>query len=220
MKIILNWLLSIYSFEANVHTTLYESIIGVRTNDLKIIAKEMIKDDYISFLEDLPHKYFEENQLHAFIIALINDYDLCIKYLNKFLPYIDNWATCDQLIIKIFNKNKDKLLKEIYKWIKSDKIYTVRFGISMLMKYYLDEDFKCEYLKLVSNIKSCEYYINMMISWYFQTALVKQYDSTIKYLTDRKLDVWIHNKTIQKCTESRMFNKEIKDYLKSLKIKK
>ena len=197
-----------------------DTIIGVRTSDLRKMAKELYKsNNYKEFLEDLPHKYFEENQIHAFIIFEIKDYDECIKELNKFLPYIDNWATCDQGISKIFKKHTDELLKEIKIWIKSKHTYTIRFGISSLMRYYLDDKFKPEYLEMVSKIRSDEYYVNMMIAWYFATALAKQYNDAIKYLENNKLDKWTHNKTIQKAIESYRITNEQKEYLRSLKEK-
>ena len=195
------------------------TIIGVRTPELRKLAKKVIKDNYKSFLEELPHKYFDENQLHAFIISEIKDYDECINYINKFLPYVDNWATCDQLSPKIFKKNTDKLINEIKKWIKSKETYTIRFGIGTLMQYYLNENYKEEYLELVSKIKSNEYYVNMMIAWYFATALAKQYNSTIKYIESNKLDTWVHNKTIQKAIESYRITDKQKEYLRSLKRK-
>ncbi|MBR5369842.1 MAG: DNA alkylation repair protein [Bacilli bacterium] len=195
------------------------TIIGVRTPELRKLAKEMLKEDYKSFLEELPHKYFDENQLHAFIISEIKDFNECINYVNRFLPYIDNWATCDQLSPKVFKKNTDKLVNEIKVWIKSKETYTIRFGIGTLMQYYLDDDFKEEYLQLVSKIKSNEYYVNMMIAWYFATALAKQYDSTIKYIESNKLDKWVHNKTIQKSIESYRITDKQKEYLRSLKRK-
>ena len=195
------------------------TIIGVRTPELKKYAKELIKEDYKSFLEELPHKYFDENQLHAFIISEIKYYDECIFYVNKFLPHIDNWATCDQLSPKVFKKNTDKLLNEIKVWIKCKETYTIRFGIGCLMQYYLDDIFKEEYLEMVSKIKSNEYYVNMMIAWFFATALAKQYDSTIKYIESNKLDIWVHNKTIQKAIESYRITDKQKEYLRSLKRK-
>ena len=195
-------------------------MIGVRTPDLRKYAKELVKEGkYEDFLKDLPHKYFDENQLHAFILSEIKDYDECIEYVERFLPYVDNWATCDQMSPKVFKKNKDKLLERIKVWIKSDKTYTIRFGIGMLMQHYLDEDFKKEYLKWVSEIKSEEYYVNMMIAWYFATALAKQYEETIKYIEKQKLDKWTHNKTIQKSVESYRITDNQKNYLRSLKIK-
>lgn len=195
------------------------TIIGVRTPEIKKLAKEVFKGDYKSFLEELPHKYFDENQLHAFIISEIKDFNECINYINKFLPYIDNWATCDTLIPKVFKKNTDKLITEVKKWIKSKEDYTIRYGIGTLMRFYLNDEFKEEYLELVSKIKSNEYYVNMMIAWYFATALAKQYDSTIKYIESNKLDKWVHNKTIQKAIESYRVNDKQKEYLRSLKIK-
>lgn len=194
-------------------------MIGVRTPDLRNYAKKIIKENkYKEFLEELPHKYFDENQLHAFIISEIKDYEKCIIYINKFLPYVDNWATCDQMSPKIFKKNKVKLIIEIMRWIKSKKTYTVRFGIGMLMQYYLDDDFNPKYLEKVSKIKSKEYYVNMMIAWYFATALAKKYDDAIKYIENNILDKWTHNKTIQKALESYRISSEQKEYLKSLKL--
>ena len=197
-----------------------DNIIGVRTPELKKLAKSLFKSgDYLTFLEDLPHKYFDENQLHAFIISEFKDYDACISYINKFLPYVDNWATCDQLSPKVFKKNTDKLINQINNWIKSKEVYTIRFGIGMLMKYYLDDNFKKEYLDLALSIKSDEYYVNMMIAWYFATALAKQYDDTILVLEKRRLNPWVHNKSIQKAIESYRITDDEKEYLKKLKIK-
>ena len=194
-------------------------MIGVRTKELRKYAKRLIKEDYKSFLDELPHNYFDENQLHAFIISEIKDYNECINYIDKFLPYVDNWATCDQLSPKIFKKNKDLLLDKIKEWIKSKDTYTIRFGIRMLMQYYLDDNFKDKYLEWIISIKSNEYYVNMMIAWFFATALAKQYDSVIKVIEEKKLDVWIHNKTIQKAVESYRITNDQKEYLKKLKRK-
>lgn len=198
-----------------------DTIIGVRTPELRRLAKELLRSDYKPFINDLPHKYFDENQLHAFVISGIKDFDECLEEFNKFLPYIDNWATCDQQTPKVFDKNvnKDKVLKEIKKWIKSKDTYTIRFGIGMLMRNYLDKNFKPEYLELVSTIKSKEYYVNMMIAWFFATALAKQYDSTISYIEDNKLDIWVHNKIISKSIESYRITDEHKDYLRKLRRK-
>ena len=197
-----------------------DNIIGVRTPELRKLAKKLVKENnYKSFLEELPHKYFDENQLHAFIISELKDFNECINYTNKFLPYIDNWATCDQMSPKVFKKNKDNLLKEIKVWINSKETYTIRFAIGMLMSYFLDEDFDKKYLELVSKIKSKEYYVNMMIAWYFATALAKQYKDTIIYLENNKLDTWVHNKTIQKAIESYRITNDQKEYLRSLKKK-
>ena len=194
------------------------AIIGIRTPELRNLAKKLIKEDYNSFLDSLPHNYYEENLIHFFIIAMIKDFDECIKRTNEFLPYVDCWSVCDQSSPKSFKKNHKKLLPYIKKWIKSKKTYTIRFGIRMLMNEYLDEDFKPEYLELVSNIKSEEYYVNMMIAWYFATALAKQYEYTIKYIENNKLDKWTHNKAIQKAIESYRITPEQKEYLRKLKI--
>ena len=197
-----------------------DTIIGVRTPELRKYAKELVKNNnYIDFVRKLPHKYFDENQLHAFIISEIKDYENCIEYINQFLPFVDNWATCDQMSPKVFKKNHDKILNKIKIWIKSKDTYTLRFGIGMLMQHFLEEDFKPEYLEWVAKIKSDEYYVNMMISWYFATALAKQYEIAIPYIENKKLDTWCHNKTIQKSIESLRITPEQKDYLRSLKIK-
>ena len=197
-----------------------DTIIGVRTPELRKYAKELFKsNNYQSFLKELPHKYFDENQLHAFIISEIKDYDECINYINEFLPYVDNWATCDQMSPKVFKKNHDSLIDNIKIWLKSKETYTIRFGIGCLLQHFLDEDFKPEYLEIVSRIKSEEYYINMMRAWYFATALAKQYKLTKPYIENNQLDKWTHNKTIQKAIESYRISSEQKEYLKSLKIK-
>lgn len=198
-----------------------ERMIGVRTPELKKLAKELFGSELANkFIETLPHQYFDENQLHAFIISFIKDFKTCLKEVERFLPYIDNWGTCDQLSPKVFAKHKEELVVDIKRWIKSKHTYTVRFAIGMLLGLYLDESFKEDYLELVGGIKSEEYYINMMIAWYFATALAKQYDSTIKYIEDKQLDPWVHNKTIQKAVESYRITNEQKAYLKSLKITK
>ena len=195
--------------------------IGVRTPVLRKLAKAYSKrQDVDDFLADLPHKYFDENQLHAFILSEIKDFDECMGKLERFLPFVDNWATCDQMSPKCFKKNHEKLLPYLNKWIKSDDTYTVRFAIVTFMAHFLDDDFDEGYLKLVSDIKSDEYYINMAIAWYFATALAKQYDKTIPYIENKTLDVWTHNKAIQKSIESYRVTAEHKEYLKSLKIKK
>ena len=198
-----------------------EKMIGVRTPELKKLAKELSGSELANkFINELPHQYFDENQLHAFIISLIKDYDICLKEVERFLPYIDNWGTCDQLSPKVFAKHKDELIISIKKWLKSKHIYTVRFAIGLLLGLYLDESFKEEYLEAVSQIQSEEYYINMMIAWYFATALAKQWYFAIKYIEDKKLSPWVHNKTIQKAVESYRITDEQKTYLKSLKIAK
>ena len=197
-------------------TTDPKKTIGVRTPDLRKYAKT-IKDSE-KFLSELPHKYLEENQIHAFILSDIRDIKKCISLVDAFLPYIDNWAVCDQLIPKIFAKNTDALLPQIRKWIKSKHIYTVRFAIGLLMRFYLDKKFDTEYANTVAKIKSDEYYINMMRAWYFATALAKNWDDTISIIENKKLDIWTHNKTIQKARESFRISDEQKEYLRKLKI--
>ena len=197
-----------------------DTVIGVRTPLLRNYAKEMIKNGEASaFLAELPHKYFEENQIHAFIISELKDYNTVISELERFLPYIDNWATCDQLVPKVFKKNTDKLVDMATEWINSDRTYTIRFGIGVFMRYFLDDKFSKEYLYLIANIRSDEYYVNMMIAWYFATAIAKQYSSAVACIEENHLDKWVHNKTIQKACESYRVTDEHKAYLKSLKIK-
>ena len=197
-----------------------DRITGVRTPQLRALAKELSKREDISlFLEDLPHKLFEEDQLHAFILSGMKDAEECIRLVDKFLPYVDNWATCDQMSPKVFKKNKKLLLEYVNTWIKSDKTYVKRFAIGMLMEHFLDEDFKPSYLSKVAKIRSDEYYVNMMIAWYFATALAKQYDRTLPFIEERKLDKWTHNKSIQKAVESYRITPEQKEYLKTLRRK-
>ena len=193
-------------------------VIGVRTPTLRVFAKELHKSGgYEDFLSDLPHKYYEEDNLHALLIDKIKDFDECVAEIEKLLPFIDNWATCDMLRPKVLKKESEKLLGYIYKWLDSDKVYTVRYGIGCLCSFYLDDNFRPELLSRVSEIKSEEYYINMMIAWYFATALAKQYDSTSPYIEDRKLTEWVHRKTIQKAVESYRISDDAKTYLRSLK---
>ena len=197
------------------------TIIGVRTPEIRKYAKELAKQENIKeFLEALPHQYFEENQLHAFIISEIKDYECCIEEVSRFLPYIDNWATCDQMSPKVFRKHRKELLGSIDDWIKSKDTYKVRFGIRMLMEHFLDEDFDLAYPKIVANIRSEEYYVNMMVAWYFATALAKQYEAVLPFIENYKLDYWTHNKAIQKAVESYRITAEQKEYLKNLKLKK
>ena len=197
-----------------------DSIIGVRTPVLRQLAKEFSRrDDISSFLGNLPHRFFEENQLHAFILSTMKDCSECIKLVDEFLPYVDNWATCDQMSPKIFRKNKELLLEYVEKWMKSDLTYVKRFAIGMLMEHLLDEDFKTSYLTKVSKIRSDEYYVNMMTAWYFATALAKQYEAALQFIEKHKLDKWTHNKAIQKAVESYRITPEQKEYLKTLKRK-
>ncbi len=195
--------------------------IGVRTPALRNLAKELYgTDEATEFLNDLPHTYFDEDQLHAFLVSRAKPFDICIEEVDKFLPYVNNWATCDQMSPAIFKKNTDLLLPRIFSWIDSDHVYTVRFGIGMLMQYFLDDLFDKKYPEKVSRIRSDEYYINMMIAWYFATALAKQYDAVLPFLEEQKLSTWVHNKTIQKAVESYRITDEQKAYLRSLRIKK
>ena len=197
-----------------------EYFIGVRTPRLRAMAKEYAKNkDIQKFLDDLPHKYFDENQLHAFIISGMKDYDKCVEELEKFLPYVDNWATCDQMSPGIFKKHKKEILPLIDKWMKSGETYSIRFGIKMLMEHFLDDDFDIKYAKKVSKVKSEEYYVKMMVAWYMATALAKQYDAVLPIMEDKKMEAWTHNKAIQKAVESYRVSDEHKNYLKTLKIK-
>lgn len=209
-------------FNSKLIPTVDKSLfIGVRTPELRKYAKQLAKrEDIEEFLHLLPHKYFDENQLHAFIVSEIKDFNSCVDKVNEFLPYIDNWATCDQLSPKVFKKHHKELINYIEIWLKSDKVYTVRFGIGMLMEHFLDEDFDISYLETVSNIRSDEYYVNMMIAWYFATALAKRYENIIPFIENRRLDIWTHNKAIQKAVESYRISTERKTYLKELKVKK
>ena len=197
-----------------------EAMIGVRTPELRKYAKQLVKrEDVGEFLYSVPHKYFDDNQLHAFILAEIKDFGVCLEEVKSFLPYIDNWATCDQLSPKVFKKHRKELLTHIKEWINSDKTYTVRFGIGMFMEHFLDEDFDMAYPEMVAEIRSEEYYINMMTAWYFATALAKQYEKVLPFIENKKLDTWTHNKAIQKAVESYRITDEQKTYLKGLKVK-
>jgi 3-methyladenine DNA glycosylase AlkD len=196
-----------------------EHFIGVRTPELKKLAKELGKrGDTAEFLNSLPHRYFEEDQLHSFIISGEKDFGRCIEMTEAFLPYADNWATCDQLNPKVFAKHREELLPYIGKWLASGHTYTVRFGIGCLMRFFLGEDFRTEYAERVVAVNSEEYYINMMRAWYFATALAKNYDEVLPFIKDKRLDKWTHNKTIQKAVESYRITDEQKQYLRSLKI--
>ena len=195
-------------------------IIGVRTPALRKFAKEIKESTQVEpFMQQLPHQYYEENNLHAFLIETIKDFDACVAALNAFLPYVDNWATCDMMAPKVLKKDLTGLYEWVKVWIASGETYTVRFGVNMLMKYYLEDNFLPEYAELVACIQSEEYYVNMVIAWYFATALAKQYDAVLPYLTEHRLDVWTHNKTIQKAVESYRITPEQKTFLKTLKRK-
>ena len=210
------------------------SFIGVRTPALRQMAKELPAEDAAEFLSDLPHRYFDENQLHAFIISAMRDFDACMAETERFLPYVDNWATCDQMSPKCFKKHRKELPERIKVWIGSDRTYTVRFAIGMLMEHFLDEDFDPAYPEMVvkaaadagstggsvPETASDDYYIRMMAAWYFATALAKQYDAVLPVIEEKKLEPWTHNKAIQKATESYRITPEQKEYLRTLKIRK
>jgi hypothetical protein len=197
---------------------LEDTIIGVRIPEIRKLAKKLVKNnEYEDFLKELPHKYYDENLLHGAIISESKDFEKCIKLLDNFLPFVDNWAVCDTISPKIFKKHKKELIEKIKEWSQSDKTYTCRFGVEMLMTHFLDEDFKKEYLEMVADIHSEEYYVKMVVAWFFATALAKQWDYAVIYLEDNRLDVWMHNKTIQKARESLRISLEKKEYLKKLK---
>ena len=208
-------------FQVNLIPTIRpETVIGVRTPALRAYAKQLSKRaDIAEFLDALPHEIFDENQLHAFLLSGMKDFDACVAAVDRFLPYVDNWATCDQLSPKVFGKHRADLLPWIRTWLDSGRTYTVRFGIGMLMEHFLDADFDRAYPAWVAAVRSEEYYVNMMRAWYFATALAKQYDAALPYLTERRLDPWTHNKTIQKAVESYRITDEQKAYLKTLKAK-
>lgn len=196
-----------------------ETVIGVRTPQLRKFASAFAKtEDAKEFMENLPHEYYEENNLHGFLIEKIKDFDICIAEIDRFLPYVDNWATCDMMSPKVLKKYPGELLDKVKKWIKSENTYTVRYAIGCLMNYYLEEQFLTEYPDMVAAVKSEEYYIRMMQAWYFATALAKQYEAVLPYLEDGRLESWVHNKTIQKAIESYRITPEQKAYLKTLKL--
>ena len=198
-----------------------DKIIGVRVPIIRKIAKDIINCNYIDeFLNQLPHKYHEENILHGIILSLkYNDIDILLEKLDKFLVYVDNWAITDVISPKLFKKYPDKVYNKIKKWINSSDEYTIRFGVVSLLQFYLDDNFRLEELDLVKNINSDYFYVNMAIAWFYSFALIKQYDDTIKYFENKKLDKWIHNKSIQKAIESYRISDDKKDYLRTLKIK-
>ena len=195
--------------------------IGIRTPMLRKFASEFGKTEESKlFLKVLPHQYYEENNLHGLLIEQIRDYDKCLEELERFLPFIDNWATCDLLALHMMKKHRGVFIREVYRWMESDQPYTIRFGIGMLIRHYLDEEFKPEYPEKVAAIRSEEYYVNMMRAWYFATALAKQYEKVLPFLEERWMDVWTHNKTIQKAIESYRITPEQKAYLRTLRIRK
>lgn len=208
------------SFQCNLMPTVDPgTVLGIRMPQLRALAKQLRSHpDLECFLRQLPHEFYEENNLHALFISQMQDYACCIKELDRFLPYVDNWATCDSLRPKCFSKHTDLLLAPIKHWLTSEKTYAVRFAIEMLMVHYLTDKFDCCYPAMVAAIKSDDYYINMMIAWYFATALAMQYDSVIFYLEQRVLEPWVHNKTIQKALESYRVPADLKSYLRQLKL--
>lgn len=213
--------LSYRDFHAKLMPTVDKArVIGVRTPKLRAFAKEFGKtEEAKEFLKVLPHQYYEENNLHGLLIEQIKDYPTLIRELNRFLPCIDNWATCDLLTVRVVKKHLDTFTEEVERWLASDHTYTIRFGIGMLMRYYLEEHFSLEYPEKVAKICSKEYYVNMMRAWYFATALAKQYEAIFPFLEEKRLDAWTHNKTIQKAIESYRITQEQKVYLRTLRIK-
>lgn len=208
-------------FQAKLMPTIEkDTIIGVRTPGARNLAKQYQKDPELDlFLHDLPHKYYDENNIHGFLLCGLKDFQKCVEEVERFLPYVDNWATCDMMHPKIFAKHKQDLLPYIKKWIQTEDTYTIRYAIGMLMSHFLDEDFDLSYATMVSKVVSEEYYINMMSAWYFATALAKQWEAIIPFLENNTLDIWVHNKTIQKAVESFRITNEQKEYLRSLKRK-
>ncbi|MBQ2091953.1 MAG: DNA alkylation repair protein [Clostridia bacterium] len=206
-------------FQAKLMPTVpFEKVIGVRTPALREFAKELYKaGEADEFLTSLPHEYFEENQLHAFIVSLEKDYSRCMALVSAFLPYVDNWATCDQMSPKVFKKHKEELLRCVREWLSSGECYIARFGIKMLMEHFLDADFEIAYLEAVAAVPDEEYYVHMMVAWYFATALAKQWDATLPFIEGRRLRPATHNKAIHKAVESYRITPEQKAYLKTLK---
>ncbi len=199
-------------------TVAKEAIIGVRTPQLRALARELARaDGAAAFLAELPHRYFEENQLQAFLIAEDRDFSRCLAAVERFLPYIDNWATCDQLSPKVFRKYPAELLPHLETFLTAAAPYTVRFAIGMLMQHYLDEHFDLRYPQLVAAVRFPEYYVSMMVAWYFATALAKQYHAALPFIEENRLDAWTHNKAIRKALESYRITPEQKDYLRTLK---
>ena len=195
-----------------------ETVIGIRTPVLRKFAKEFAgTSEAEAFLRQLPHRYYEENNLHMMLITGIKDYEKCMEEIQRFLPCIDNWATCDYPAPKCFARHKDQVLEEAKRWISSGETYVIRYGIGMLMRLFLDEDFSSEYLEMAAAVQSQEYYVNMMIAWYFATALAKQWDATVPYIEQHKLSDWVHRKTDQKDVESYRITPEQKEYLKGFR---
>lgn len=213
-----------------IPTVAPETIIGVRTPQVRALARKWAKDPCIGdFLEQLPHTYYDENNLHAFVVEQFRDYGECLKQTERFLPYVDNWATCDMMAPKVFGWHREEFLEPVRRWIASRKVYTVRFGVGMLMRFYLDDGFRPEYPEWVAGIHwedayfegagdAPSYYVNMMRAWYFATALAKQYEAIVPFLEEKRLDPWTHNKAVQKACESSRMTAEQKQYLRGLKV--
>lgn len=198
-----------------------EVVIGVRTPQLRKFAAQFAKQpEAEQFLKELPHTYYEENNLHGFIVERIKDYEKAMEETERFLPYIDNWATCDMFAPKIFLKHREEVYQKALVWLESDKTYTIRYGIGILMSNYLDDWFCPEMAERVAGIQSKEYYVNMMIAWYMATALAKQEETILPYIKENRLDTWVHNKTIQKAIESRRISTELKEELRAMRRKK
>lgn len=195
-----------------------DTILGIRTPDMRAAAKEVFESaERDAFLDSLPHAYYEENLIHFFVLARMRDFDACVRRVEEFLPYVDCWPVSDQATPKSFRREHAKLLPHIKKWIASEHVYTARFGLRMLMNEFLDDDFKPEYLELAASVKSDEYYLNMMIAWYFATALAKRYDETLPYFENHLLGEWVHRKAIRKAVESYRVTDAHKEYLKTLR---
>ena len=209
------------AFSAKLNPTVDpDTIIGIRIPALRALAKELKgSDEAEKFLSVLPHEYFEEYQLHAFLIGYEKDFDKGLLATERLLPYLNSWALTDSIRIKAFDKAPEKLLPHIEKWLKDDHPYTVRYGILCLMNYFLNDRFATRYPDMVATVHSEEYYVRMMQAWYFATALAKQYDAILPYLTEHRLVPWVHNKTIQKAVESYRITAEQKAYLRTLKVK-
>lgn len=207
-------------FQAKLTPTVDPALfIGIRIPQLRAFAKEYIKKpEAAEFLNALPHEFYDENMLHGLLLSLLKDYDECVAGVDRFLPYVDNWAVCDIMSPKVFARHKAIFINKIREWSASSDTYTCRFGLEMLMSHYLDDDFKAEYLEIAAAATSDEYYVKMMVAWFFATALAKQWDATIPYLENRRLAAWTHNKTIQKARESFRITPQQKEYLKSIKV--
>lgn len=195
------------------------TMIGVRTPKLRELAKQLSREDMIEFITETPHDFFDENLLHVLILSNMKDFGMCVDAVNNFLPFVDNWAICDQLRPKSFKRNHSKLLPHVISWLTADSAYMVRFGIEMLMLHYLGEDFKSEYLQWVAAVQSKDYYVRMAVAWYFATALAEQSEAALPFIEQEKLAPWTHNKAIQKAVESRRIPMEQREYLKTLRIK-